>query len=244
MPKLRFDPTIAVAMALVLLASVRPVFAAGAGPASTFDHLTTGYELTGAHRDVQCESCHVNAMFKGTPRECAACHSRGSLVGATAKPANHVMSTERCGECHTTTAYLPATHFDHAEVRGSCQSCHNNVRATGKPTNHVATGRDCNECHNTTAWRPARFDHASVTGNCVQCHDGVHATGKTATHMPTKESCESCHTPAGWSPVLRVDHTQVGEGCTRSVERVRHQPAPRGSIVKQRSASVPAAYVE
>src|SRR5262245_48467663 len=75
--------------------------AMGAAPSRTFDHATTGYELTGAHRDVPCESCHVNATFKGTPRECVACHSRGSLVGATAKPTDHVLSTDRCAECHT-----------------------------------------------------------------------------------------------------------------------------------------------
>ena len=32
-----------------------------------FDHLTTGFELLGQHRDLPCEACHVNAIFKGTP---------------------------------------------------------------------------------------------------------------------------------------------------------------------------------
>ncbi len=42
--------------------------AQGPGPGKQFDHLTTGYELTGAHRLQPCESCHVDAVFKGTPR--------------------------------------------------------------------------------------------------------------------------------------------------------------------------------
>ena len=37
-----------------------------------FDHLTTGFELEGKHREATCESCHVNAVFKGTSRDCAA----------------------------------------------------------------------------------------------------------------------------------------------------------------------------
>ena len=49
---------------------------ATAAPAATrrFDHLTTGYELDGRHRDLRCESCHVDAVFRDTPRDCATCH--------------------------------------------------------------------------------------------------------------------------------------------------------------------------
>jgi len=36
----------------------------------SFDHLSTGFELDGVHRDLPCESCHLNAVFKGTPRSC------------------------------------------------------------------------------------------------------------------------------------------------------------------------------
>src|SRR5512147_1624492 len=108
-----------------------------------FDHLTTGYELTGAHRDVPCESCHVRGVFKGTPRACEACHSSGTSVAATPKPASHIASTDRCESCHTTTAYTPASRFDHADVLGSCSSCHNNSSATGKPAGHIATTQDC-----------------------------------------------------------------------------------------------------
>src|SRR6202048_114722 len=67
-----------------------------------FDHLTTGFELEGQHRDLPCESCHANAVFKGTPRDCAACHGIGTTVRATAKPANHILSTDRCASCPTT----------------------------------------------------------------------------------------------------------------------------------------------
>jgi len=191
------------AAALCWIALASSATAAGTpSPVRKFDHLTTGYELTGAHRDAPCESCHVNAVFEGTARECAACHSKGSLVGASAKPADHILSTERCGDCHTTSAFGPASRFDHAEVRGSCESCHNNVRTTGKPPNHLVTNLDCNACHNTTAWQPANFSHAGITGNCVSCHNGVQATGKSATHIQASTSCESCHAVAMWGKSL------------------------------------------
>src|ERR1700738_4613975 len=43
-----------------------------------FDHLTTGYELRGFHRDLSCEYCHLQGVFKGTPRTCVGCHTAGS----------------------------------------------------------------------------------------------------------------------------------------------------------------------
>src|SRR5260221_9841710 len=52
---------------------------------TTFDHLTTGFELVGQHRDLPCETCHFNAVFKGTPRDCATCHGMGTQVHPTAK---------------------------------------------------------------------------------------------------------------------------------------------------------------
>ena len=43
-----------------------------------FDHLTTGYELRGFHRDLACEYCHLQGVFKGTPRTCVGCHRQNN----------------------------------------------------------------------------------------------------------------------------------------------------------------------
>src|SRR5882762_7620500 len=61
-----------------------------------FDHLTTGYELQGAHRDLSCEFCHQQGVFKGTPRNCVGCHAMGSRVGSTPRPANHISTQDDC----------------------------------------------------------------------------------------------------------------------------------------------------
>lgn len=116
---------------LAVNAAVPIAAAADSAIAPLFDHLTTGFELTGQHRDLPCESCHVNAVFKGTPRECSACHGVGAAVRATAKADNHILSSNRCDACHSTNAWVPAVSFDHVEVRGSCSTCHNNVQAQG-----------------------------------------------------------------------------------------------------------------
>ena len=177
-----------------------------------FDHLTTGFELIGRHRDLPCESCHVNAIFKGTPRDCSSCHGVGTEVRATAKPANHILASNRCEACHTPIAFAPAVKFDHTEARGSCSTCHNGVQAPGKGPTHIQTDLECDACHSTIGWAGAVFSHAAVTGNCASCHDGVSAKGMPATHIPTGgAACESCHSPTNfvsWAGT-QMNHTVV-----------------------------------
>src|SRR6476646_7149940 len=125
-------------------------FAADTGTVqrTTFDHLTTGFELLGQHRDLPCESCHANAIFKGTPRECQACHGVGTSVRASAKPADHLLTTNACAFCHTPVSWSPAVNFSHSEVLGSCASCHySGSPVGGMGPNHIVTDLDCSVCH-------------------------------------------------------------------------------------------------
>ncbi len=196
------------ACALAAALQLAPTGATHAADRTPFDHLTTGFELLGQHRDLPCESCHVNAIFKGTPKDCAACHGVGTAVRATAKPVNHILSSNRCEACHTPVAWNPAVNFDHAEVRGACSSCHNNVQAQGKGPGHIDTSLECNLCHTTIGWAGAVFNHTNVTTGCSSCHNGVGAKGPPATHIPTGVSpnqadpgnapCEACHTPTNY----------------------------------------------
>jgi hypothetical protein len=124
-----------------------------------------------------------------------------------------VLSSENCAACHTTTAYLPVVHFEHAEVRGSCTSCHDGVHAAGKPAGHVPTTQPCESCHSTVAWQPAGFDHSGITGGCIGCHDGQTATGKGQGHIASSTACESCHSTLYWQPAQQVDHAQVSGSC-------------------------------
>ena len=186
------------ALALLLLSTTTPQLAAAqaAAPASApevatstvasntptvdrtqFDHLTTGFELIGQHRDLACELCHVNAIFKGTPRICSSCHGVGTQVKATVKPQSHILTTNRCEGCHTPVAWNPAVNFDHAQVQGSCSSCHNGVQARGKGPTHIETTLECDSCHSTFNWTGALFSHEGVVSGCATCHNGIAASG-------------------------------------------------------------------
>jgi hypothetical protein len=180
-----------------------------------FDHLKTGFALTGAHVTTRCESCHLNGIFKGTPRDCASCHVAGMRFARAnvVKPQQHlpVPTQTTCDTCHSTQTYLGAR-FSHAGVApGSCASCHSGGLASSKPASHVQTSASCDACHRVSAWLPATgFDHAGVAaGTCGSCHGAGRAAGKPSTHMPTTLACDACHKSfSGWRPTV-WNHTQV-----------------------------------
>ncbi|MGV6801544.1 MAG: cytochrome c3 family protein, partial [bacterium] len=150
------------------------------------DHQKTAFPLEGAHRRVDCESCHLNGTFKGTPKLCSSCHNG---VFAAGKTVTHVKSSDQCEECHRQTNWT-SIKFDHSAVTGTCVSCHNGTMASGKSATHIRSTNFCEDCHVTSSWTRARFDHSSVTGSCFSCHNGTTATGKSATHMPTTNTCD------------------------------------------------------
>jgi hypothetical protein len=204
---------IAMMFILPLLAVAHFALAQTTGPGTTkFDHIKTGFNLTGPHATAPCESCHVQGVFKGTPRDCASCHSVGNRMGASAKPSGHIPTVAPCDSCHRPTTWTPAT-FSHVGVApGACLICHNSTTAAGKPSGHVFTSSSCDTCHRTTAWIPAGYDHRGVVpGTCATCHNGTTATGKSSGHIVTSAACDSCHTTTTWLGAM-FNHTGVVPG--------------------------------
>ena len=199
-----------VLIALALGCGIAP--AQAQSPVRSYDHVKTGFLLTGVHASQRCESCHMNGVFRGTPRDCASCHSSGALLAAqnVVKPQTHIPTTQSCDTCHNTVRFSGAR-FNHAGVAPtSCTTCHNGMMATGKPSGHVPTTASCGTCHRTTAWLPATgMDHSQFTmaTNCASCHNGSSATGKSASHIPTAVNCINCHQTTGWRPT-KWNHTQ------------------------------------
>jgi hypothetical protein len=114
----------------------------------TFDHNKSNFPLTGAHQNVDCGKCHVNAQFAGTPTACASCHT---------DPVFHAGAfSADCASCHSTSAWSPASfngsHPAVAEDGGSgvnhgrttCKTCHpvdvNNFTCLACHTNNQGGG--------------------------------------------------------------------------------------------------------
>jgi len=187
--------------------------AADSRATSVSDHLRTGFALLGRHAQIECQECHVQGVFKGTPRQCQLCHTQGSRTATTFKPVNHVITTQPCELCHVSTVTWTGARFQHVGVApGSCMTCHNGSTASGKPSNHPITTASCDSCHRTTAWLPAGFNHLGVVpGTCISCHNGSTATGKPSNHIVTSASCDACHRTTAWIPAS-FSHTTVAPG--------------------------------
>jgi hypothetical protein len=186
---------IASSLFLLLLACTLPAQTAERRGTS-FDHSGTGFALRGAHAQAECQTCHLNGQFKGTPTQCAQCHVQGSRMASSFKPMNHPMTAQPCDLCHSSTSTWAGARFRHTGVvPGNCGSCHNGSIATGKPGGHIDTILSCDSCHRTTAWTPSWFNHTGVVpGTCLTCHNGTTATGLTSQHIPAAGlSCDLCH---------------------------------------------------
>ena len=177
----------------------------------SFDHVKTGFPLTGAHVTLPCETCHVQGTFKGTPKKCAACHTRGSRIQTTTfKSSNHIVTVQACDQCHTSTASWSVAFFSHTGViPHQCSQCHNRSIAKGKPANHTPTNAPCDTCHRTTTWMSASFTHVTVMpGSCTTCHiPGGSGLAKPSNHIPTNLPCDACHTTGGSFTTSRFTHS-------------------------------------
>ena len=178
---------------------------------SGFDHFNVGFQLTGAHINVECAMCHVKGVFKGTPNQCDQCHSNSGQVVGTAKPTSHIQTVAQCDDCHSTAGWTPAN-ISHISITGTCSSCHNGTTATGKSANHIASNSSCDSCHFTSGWVPANMDHSSVTGTCVSCHNGSSVIGKSSSHIQSSNTCDDCHTTNNFTSAT-FDHGSVTATC-------------------------------
>jgi len=171
-----------------------------------FDHGKTGFPLAGAHVGVQCTACHVNGIYKGTSKDCVACH--------VSKDAHNGQFGTICSTCHNTSSWKNVT-FDHSTTKFplvashsnvSCKSCHSNGVFKGTPTNCYAChaskdnhngqfGTDCGACHKPTKWSDVNFNHNNtafpLSGKHlnVQCN-ACHANG---VYRGTPTNCYACH---------------------------------------------------
>ncbi|MGZ8271223.1 MAG: cytochrome c3 family protein, partial [Methylophilus sp.] len=181
-----------------------------------FDHAKTGFTLNGAHINARCESCHVNGLFKGTPKDCVGCHQKSSRMNTTSMPMGHMATKNTCQSCHVPASWTPAV-FSHEGVLAgtACASCHDGKHAIGKSATHIKTNAACESCHkSTTSFASAKFTHQSVTpGSCASCHNGGTAVGKPQNHLATVASCDTCHKTSGWKPASGFEHTGINSGC-------------------------------
>ena len=170
-----------------------------------FDHNLSDFKLVGEHTEAQCDECHVNNVYQGTPTDCFSCHKRDDEH-------NGRFGTE-CSTCHSPQDWEELT-FDHRQafaltgkhVDVPCEKCHQDFQFAGvsrtcagchgDPTFHAGMfGLDCLACHTTNNWfarytgpHPGIADEggSGVNHGGASCRDCHTQTLRTAT-------CDSCH---------------------------------------------------
>jgi hypothetical protein len=125
----------------------------------SFDHSKTKFALVGAHRVAACGECHKalpgthEIQFKGTPKECEACHTDPHGGQFAAKE-----GITKCAECHVDQRWAPSI-FDHdkrtqfpltgGHANVGCPMCHAMQREVqGKAVLfYKPTPKNCADCH-------------------------------------------------------------------------------------------------
>lgn len=186
---------------------------------ASFDHSKTGFLLRDIHTSLRCEQCHVDGIFKNTPKDCAGCHAVGTRVGATPKPDSHVPTNRPCDTCHISATNFLVKSFSHPGISGKCATCHNGQYSgvVSKGVAHFPTSMPCETCHtNLTTFSSWRMDHVAsgITDRCALCHSGqfpgVSTPGvsiKSPTHVVTTKSCEVCHSSFSTFFGAHFDHS-------------------------------------
>lgn len=126
-----------------------------------FDHAQF-FVLDGRHAAIECQSCHLNQQFAGTPQECVSCHEEPTVHAG--------LFGLECARCHTAAAWTPAQLTQHTfplDHGGqgiiACETCHE----------QSYTVYSCYNCHEHD---PAgiREEHIKEDifefEDCVECH--------------------------------------------------------------------------
>ena len=177
------------------------------GAGQGFNHNSV-FALVGMHATAACATCHVNNVFKGTPRDCVACHRTDYQKTTSPNHASAGFSTD-CVTCHRASdaSFRSGQGFNHSSVFAlvgthattACATCHVNNVFKGTP-------RDCVGCHRTDYNRTTSPNHvaAQFPTTCDSCHKATDASwtlGKfTHSWFPItsgahkNRACAECHT--------------------------------------------------
>jgi hypothetical protein len=181
------------------------------------------FPLRYKHKKVKCAKCHINDVYKDTPRECGVrCHEDSLHKGRLG---------DECSRCHTGGTWK-ALRFDHTDDTKwpliglhkkvpKCEDCHPKRRYKPTPTNCSAKGchaKDdahkgrlgdrCERCHKETGanifnhntMSKYKLDGAHLTTKCSECHPKI-------TFKPRPTNCYGCH------PEPKVHKGQYGTLC-------------------------------
>lgn len=159
---------------------------------ATFNHTTTGFQLTGAHTvpPRQCIDCHVNNNYSLNSTLCYSCHQKD--YSGTNNPAHAAAGfPTTCELCHDTSVWTDST-FNH------------NNTAFPLTGSHVVPPRVCADCH-------VNNNYTTLPTTCIGCHQTDYNNTTNPGHAAQSQffptTCQNCHNTTAWSGAT-FNHTQ------------------------------------
>jgi hypothetical protein len=159
-----------------------------------FDHNKTGYNLTGKHKEIECNECHqpkyisnnnikrIINTYLGLTENCYTCHEdyHQNTLG------------NDCSSCHNTVSFKPASKFDHSLAAFHLTGAHEKV--------------ECVKCHVKEKRNNKEFQVFKGISfqSCESCHKDVH-NGKFG------KDCTGCHSTSSFKDINRkeFDHNKT-----------------------------------
>ena len=158
----------------------------------TFNHATTGFNLTGAHTVPPrlCTDCHVNNNYALNSTLCYSCHQKD--YAGTTNPAHASAGfPTTCELCHDTTTWTDST-FNH------------NTTTFPLTGSHTVPPRVCTDCH-------VNNNYTTLPTACVGCHQTDYNNTTNPGHKAQPQffptTCQNCHNTTAWTGAT-FNHTQ------------------------------------
>jgi hypothetical protein len=159
---------------------------------ATFNHTTTGFQLTGAHTVPPrvCTDCHTNNNYSLNSTLCYSCHQKDYT--GTNNPAHAAAGfPTTCELCHDTSVWTDST-FNH------------NTTAFPLTGSHTVPPRVCTDCH-------VNNNYTTLPTTCIGCHQTDYNNTANPGHAAQPQffptACQNCHNTTAWSGAT-FNHTQ------------------------------------
>ena len=159
---------------------------------ATFNHTTTGFQLTGAHTVPPrvCTDCHTNNNYSLNSTLCYSCHQKDYT--GTNNPAHAAAGfPTTCELCHDTSVWTDST-FNH------------NTTAFPLTGSHTVPPRVCADCH-------VNNNYTTLPTTCIGCHQTDYNNTANPGHAAQPQffptTCQNCHNTTAWSGAT-FNHTQ------------------------------------
>jgi hypothetical protein len=171
-----------------------------------FNHdIDTDFKITGKHKTLNCDKCHVRKgkqyfKFKNAAKQyCISCHKNVHKQQFSKK-----FSSKSCNECHSTKNFKKIKRFNHKKTR---------FNLTGK---HKYFKTKCSKCHVKSKFvlktKPPKKGNKylfkySNEGFCESCHKNEH---KNQFHKKFNSlSCTECHITSTFRKIKKFDHNRA-----------------------------------